>query len=96
MADRISEQCFDLAIGLYACNDSTIEDCGTIRRLVRGLEVELLAANAEVERLRADLREALRLLGQVNEGDMPKDLLSTFRWLDARDALLAKHKETNQ
>ena len=57
---------------------------------------ELLAARAEVERLRADLLEALRLLGQVNEGDMPKDLLSTFRWLDARDALLAKHKETNQ
>lgn len=53
VADRISERCFDLAIGLYACSDSTIEYCGTIRRLVRGLEDELLAARAQLREVAA-------------------------------------------
>jgi hypothetical protein len=46
---------------------------------------------AEVERLRADMREAVELIAQVNENHMPH-----ATWLDARDALLEKHKETNQ
>lgn len=53
MADRISEQCFDIAVGLYACSDSTIKDCGEIRQLVAGVEDKLLDARAEVERLRS-------------------------------------------
>lgn len=54
MADPISDQCYDLAIGLYACADADIKDCGKIRRLVEGLEQKLQAARAEVERLRED------------------------------------------
>ena len=51
MADRISDQCFDLAVGLYACSDVGIEDCGKIRQLVNGLENELLAARARIAKL---------------------------------------------
>jgi hypothetical protein len=50
---------------------------------------EVRAASAEVERLRADMREAMELIAQVNENHMPH-----ATWLDARDALLAKRKET--
>ena len=93
MADPINEEQLRKILEGSYCGFG--EGVASAAKLV-AVRAERDAAHAEVERLRADLREALRLLGQVNEDDMPKDLLSTFRWLDARDALLAKHKETNQ
>lgn len=48
-------------------------------------------AEQEVKQLRADLREAMELLAQVDDGQVPHDT-----WLDARNALLAKHKETQK
>lgn len=46
-------------------------------------------ARAQLRDARADLREAMELLAQVDDGQVPHDT-----WLDARNALLAKHKET--
>ena len=94
MSNRISEQCFDIAIGLYACNDSTLEDCGKIRRLVAGLEAERDAARAEVERLREALTDMLagwRYIRQEH-GD-----LYGVGWDRAEEKArkaLARHKET--
>ena len=50
------------------------------------------ALRAEVERLRADLREAMELLGAFHMTLAPGELDLHQR----RIALLAKHKETNQ
>jgi Skp family chaperone for outer membrane proteins len=55
---------------------------------------ELDAARAEVERLRADLREAMELLDGVT--DKEPETHAQSRLLDRVNALLAKHKETQK
>ena len=45
------------------------------------------AVRVDCEQLRADLREALELLANVRDNEMPNDV-----WFDDRDALMEKHK----
>jgi membrane-bound lytic murein transglycosylase B len=63
----------------------------------QSMAAELLAARAEVERLRADLREAIKLLqahGQPPNWMMQTQFGATKEWNRSYGKLLAKHKET--
>ena len=91
MADPISDQCYDLAVGLYACHDASIEDCGTIRQLVEGLENELLAARARIAKLERGLAQLV--LEEDAEFDSLQDRLERFDIMPTQAALDAE-KET--
>lgn len=86
MADPISDQCFDLALRLYACQDSTLEDCGRIRQLVEGVENELLAAR---NKIRAD-EEHLPTIGRLTQDlhETEQELLAARAEVERLNGLL--------
>ena len=103
MADPISEE----RLREIASSDPLVlAICATLGEPswadVRAIAAELLAARAEVDRLRAGLCEAMELLkahGQPPDWMQRKPGHHSWQWHHWNrryGALLAKHKETNQ
>lgn len=86
MADRITdERLRELAEGNFQTRFTGWE--------VQRISDELIAARAEVERLRADMREAMRLLW-MHRHLMGVPISEWDSWDRRHDALLERHKET--